>query len=136
MTTAAAVTVAAAVAMLIAGCGFAVQEPDLFLLTRTGPGARLTELVNSDGTIRCNGHSERTLSSSLLIAARDIQPNLHFDATKRVHIARAANSVYMYSVRVDAGTITFPDTAAAHHPTLAQLELFATQAAQSACGIS
>ena len=123
-------------ATVIAGCGFDIQEPDLFLIKRTGPGGKLTMLVNSDGTVTCNGKQGQSLASSLLITARNIQPNIHYDAQKKLHIPRSANAVYMYSVETDSGTISFPDTAAAHHPSLAQLELFTVQAAQSSCGIS
>ena len=132
----AALGAAVALSVTLAACGADIQEPDLFLITRTGQGSRLTELVNSDGTIACNGKSGSVLPSSLLITARDLQPNIHYDAAKHLRIPRSANAAYMYSVRTDSGTITFPDTAAAHHPSLAQLELFATRAAQQACGIS
>jgi hypothetical protein len=124
------------VALLIAGCGFAVQEPDLWLLTRTGPGGRLTMLINSDGTVTCNGKTGKPLADPLLLQARDLQANIHYDAAKGLHIPRTRNSVYMYRVTTDSGTITFPDTAAARHPSLGQLELLTIQAAQSSCGIS
>jgi hypothetical protein len=123
-------------AATLAACGLEVQEPDLFLIKRTGEGSKLTELVNSDGTITCNGKQGKPLASPLLITARDIQPNIHYDAQQKLHIPRSPNAVYMYSVETDSGTITFPDTAGAHHPSLAQLELFTLQAAQSSCGIS
>ena len=126
----------ACICLSLAGCGLAIQEPDLFLVTRTGQGQKLTMLVNSDGTVTCNGKTGTPLQSSLLITARDIEPNLHYDATKHLQIAHSANSVFTYSVRTDAGTFAFPDTAAANHPSLAQLELFTVQAAQSSCGIS
>ena len=46
-------------------------------------------------------------------------------------------SVYYFNIRMQQGTIAFPDKAAdARHPNLAQAELFATQAAVQACGLS
>jgi hypothetical protein len=126
----------ALVALFASGCGLAVQEPDLFLLTRTGQGAKLTELVNSDGTIKCNGKQGKQLPDQLLLNARNIQPMLDYDANRRLAIPRSPNAVYLFSVKVDAGTITFPDTAGATHPALAQLALFAVQAAQQSCGLS
>ena len=39
----------------LAGCGLNVASPDLFVLTRTGQGGKLTLLVNDGGTVRCNG---------------------------------------------------------------------------------
>ena len=41
----------------------------------------------------------------------------------------------MYRIRLQDGTISFPDTAAAKHKELAEAELFAVQAAQQACGL-
>lgn len=116
-----------ALAVLLAGCGLDVQAPDLFLLTRTGVGRRLTLLVSDDGTIRCNGGSPKQLSGKLLIQARDLAPTLGSDAQRGLHIPRGPNSVAMYTVRVQQGTISFPDTAARTHSTFAQLELFALQ---------
>ncbi|MGN6170705.1 MAG: hypothetical protein ACTHQQ_21440, partial [Solirubrobacteraceae bacterium] len=54
------------------GCGLEIQQPDLFLLTRTGDGAKLTLLVNSGGTVRCNGSSAKAVPDKLLIRARDL----------------------------------------------------------------
>ena len=122
--------------LLLSACGLEIQEPDLFLIKRTGEGRTLTMLINSDGTVQCDGKAGKSLSSSQLITARAIQPNIHYDALQKLAIPRAPNSVYMYSVQTDSGTITFPDTAAAHHPSLGQLELLVAQAAQSSCGVS
>ena len=58
-----ALTVGAAV--FVCGCGLNVELADLFLLTRTGQGSKLTMLVNDSGTIRCNGGKQKTLSSAL-----------------------------------------------------------------------
>jgi hypothetical protein len=46
--------------------------------------------------------------------------------------------VYQYTIGLQNGTISFPDTAAASgkYPALAQAELFAVQASQRACGLS
>jgi hypothetical protein len=124
------------VAALIAGCGLNVQSPDLFLLTRTGQGARLTLLVNDSGTIRCNGGKARNLADTLLIQARDLASNLDTDAKKALNIPRSRDSVAMYRIRLQDGTISFPDTAGGRHKELAEAELFAVTAAQQACGLS
>ena len=81
----AAVTAAALVAVLAAGC-FDVQSADLFLLTRTGQGGKLTMLVNDGGTIRCNGGKAKPISNTLLITARDLADNLAKDAQKKLTI--------------------------------------------------
>ena len=127
---------ALALCVLLSACGLEIQEPDLFLIKRTGEGQALTMLINSDGTVQCDGKAGKPLSSSQLITARAIQPNIHYDALQKLAIPRSPNSIYMYSVQTDSGTITFPDTAAVHHPSLGQLELLVAQAAQSSCGVS
>jgi hypothetical protein len=120
-------------ALALAGCGLNVQSPDLFVLTRTGQGRTLTVLVNDAGTIRCNGGPTKTLSDKVLLGARDLAKSLDKDAMNGLHIATPPNSVYSYKVKLQDGTITFPDTAAADHKELAQAELFAVQAAQGLC---
>ncbi len=120
-------------AVALAGCGLNVQAPDLFLLTRAGRGQRITLLVNDGGTIRCDGGAAKPLPDKLLLQARDLASTLSGDATRKLHLPPAPNSVAEYSVKLQNGTITFPDTAARTHPELAQTELFALQAAQGSC---
>jgi hypothetical protein len=121
--------------LLLAGCGLNVRSPDLFLLTRTGAGARLRLLVNDGGTIRCNGGAARTLPDSLLLDARQLAGDLDKDVQNKLRPAGRAG-VYTFSVRLQDGTLTFPDTAASQHSELARAELFALQAAQGPCGLS
>jgi hypothetical protein len=125
---------AAAVAMLTAGC-FDVRSADLFLLTRTGQGSRLTLLVNDGGTIRCNGGKAKAVSNTTLIAARDLADNLAGDAQDKLTIPRTPGTVYYYRIRLEQGTVAFPDRASATRKLLAQAELFAAQAAQRDCGL-
>jgi hypothetical protein len=126
---------AAAVVMLTAGC-FDVRSADLFLLTRTGQGSRLTLLVNDGGTIRCNGGKAKAVSNTTLIAARDLADNLAGDAQDKLTIPRTPGTVYYYRIRLEQGTVAFPDRASATRKVLAQAELFAAQAAQRDCGLS
>jgi hypothetical protein len=121
-------------AALLAGCGLEVQEADLFLVTRTGPGPKLTLLVNSDGSISCNGGKSKQLSDSQLITARDLADSLDTDTNLRYR--PNAHTVFTYTVKVPNGTFTFPDTAGSARKELAQLELFVIQAAADPCGIS
>lgn len=116
-----------------AGCGLDIQQPDLFLLTRTGEGPKLTLLVNSGGTVRCNGSQPKPLPDKLLLQARDMTGGLNQDARHHLRIPAGRGSVFRYRVRVQAGTIDFPDTAARTHPELAQLELLALRIAQDPC---
>ncbi len=127
------VAVLAAVAML-AGCGFDVQSPDLFQVTRIGQGQKLTVLVNDSGTIACNGGKPKSLPDPLLLQARDLATSLNSDINLR--FAAGARHVFVYKVKVQKGTFTFPDTAAASRKELSQLELFVIQAAADPCGIS
>jgi hypothetical protein len=131
----AAIAVALALAVL-AGCGENVQSPDLFLLTRTGQGEKLTLLVNDAGTISCDGRPAKPLPDQLLLVARDLATSLDEDAKTKLRINRAPNSVFSYKVRLQDGTISFPDTAGAGHQELAQAEQFAVQAAQGPCGLT
>jgi hypothetical protein len=128
---------AAAAAVLccvgLAACGFAVESPDDFLMTRTGQGTKVTVLVNDAGTIRCDGGRARPITSALLISARDLVDNLTNDAKKPLRIPQAHNSVYRYTVRMQVGTISFPDTAAASHHELAGAEQFMLQALAGPC---
>lgn len=127
---------AALLAALVAGCGLQVQAEDLFLVTRTGQGQKLTMLVNYDGTISCNGGKATMLSDAQLLQARDLANSLNSDASDKLRFAQTAASVYSYTVKVQNGTFTFPDTAGLQHKELAQLELFVVQAAADPCGIS
>jgi hypothetical protein len=127
---------AVAMAMALAGC-FDVQLPDLFLITRTGPGPKLTVLVNDSGTISCNGAKAKPISDAVLIQARDLSQNLSDDGTANLSIKREPGTVYYFTIKVQEGTISFPDRAAdASHPNLAAAELFTLQAAQHLCGLS
>jgi hypothetical protein len=119
-----------------AGCGLNVQAPDLFVLTRTGQGHTLTELFNYAGTVACNGGPAKELSDPLLLQARDLTTTLDADAKAKLRIAPAPDSVYLYTIKLEHGTISFPDTAGLKRPELAQVQQLALQAAQQACGLS
>jgi hypothetical protein len=132
------VTVAAALTLagMVGGCGLNVQEPDLFLLMRTGQGTKLTLLVNDSGTIRCNGGKAKMISGSLLIQARDLADSLGNDASRGLDLPSPPGSVFSYRITMQQGTLRFSDQSAHGHQELAQAELFAAQAAQRGCGLS
>jgi hypothetical protein len=119
----------------LAGCGLQVSSPDLFVLHRTGQGKPLTLLVNDGGTIRCDGGPAKPISDQLLIQARDLADNLDKDAKASLRVPASANGVYFYTIKLQDGTISFGDTAAAKHHELAAAELFAVTAAQGPCGL-
>jgi hypothetical protein len=120
----------------LTGCGFGVRSPDLFFLTRTGQGQRLTLLVGDGGTIRCDGGKTRPLSDHFLLQARDIADQLNSDIQSKLRFQRPAGSTFTFTVKLQSGTISFPDTAAPGHHEVADTELFALQAAEQACGLN
>jgi hypothetical protein len=120
----------------LCGCGLNVQSPDLFLLTRSGQGTRLTLLVNDSGSLRCNGAKAKNISGSMLITARDLSDNLSGDAGKNLNLPIARGSTFAFTIKLQQGTIRFSDRDTARRPILAQAELFAAQAAQQVCGLS
>ena len=122
-------------ALSSAACGLSVAYGDLFVITRTGPGGKLSLLVNNGGSAVCNHGKSRMISSSRLIAARDLADNLGTDAQQNLTIRPAAGSVYSYTIRTGQGTIRFPDTAGSAHHELAQAQLFFIQTLQSVCGL-
>lgn len=129
------VAVLATVAVL-AGCGFDVQSADLFKVTRIGQGQKLTLLVNDSGTIACNGGKPKSLPDPLLLQARDLATKLNDDAKAKLSYRGAPpDSVFSYTVKVQNGTFTFPDIAAAARKELSQLELFVVRAAADPCAI-
>jgi TATA-box binding protein (TBP) (component of TFIID and TFIIIB) len=121
---------------MLAGCGLNVQSADLFLLTRTGQGSKLTLLVNDSGTIRCNGAKAKMISDALLIQARDLSDNLGTDASHNLYLKAVPGTVFSYRISLQQGVIRFSDRDTEHHPELSRAELFAAQAAQQACGLS
>lgn len=126
----------AGLAVALAGCGLDVQSPDLFVLMRTGQGPTLTLLPNDSGTIRCDGGKARTLPDALLIEARDLAQDLDKDARRGLTIKPTPGTVFEYRIKLEHGTISFPDSAARSRKELSQATLFAAQAAQRACGLS
>lgn len=123
------------IAVVVSACGFDVQLQDLFLLTRTGQGTKLTLLVNDDGSVSCNGAKTKMLPSAMLITARDLADNLGGDASHNLDLPPRADSIYRYRIKLEQGTIRFSDRDTAHFPNLAQAELFTLQTAQQVCGL-
>jgi hypothetical protein len=120
---------------VLAGC-LDIQSADLFVLTRTGQGQTLTMLVTDAGTITCNGGRSHSLPDPLLLQARDLVGALRADARSKLDIPSPPRSVFRYRIRLQAGTVVFPDKAASAHPVLARAELFAVQAAVQGCHLA
>jgi hypothetical protein len=124
---------------VMAGCG-GVTAPDLFLVQRSGsgPGAKLTLLVNEEGGVTCNGVSvvagrKLKLSDPQLVQARAIQEDLSAPASKHTSLAPGPKSVLSYHVREEAGSVTFSDDSPAQPAVFRQMALFVLQTAQTVC---
>lgn len=126
---------AAATALVAAGCGAGVAAPDLFIAERLGAtaGARLTLLINEEGSVRCNGGSELKLSDPQIIQARAIQEELKEPAEARLSLPARAGSVLSYRVRDENGSVRFADNSTGQPRVLRNLALFMLQVAQSVC---
>jgi hypothetical protein len=131
----AAVAAACSVTAAAGGCG-GVRAADLFVVSRTGPapGQRLTLLVNEEGGVHCNG-AMRHLSDPQLVQARALQEELHGPASAGMHLPAGPGSVFGYSVRDEAGTVTFADNSAGKPHVLSELALFVEQVATQVCGL-
>jgi hypothetical protein len=137
--TAAALCVLAA-ATLVAGCGGGIAAPDLFVVQRTGsgPGARLTLLVNEEGGVNCYqepSHRGPTLklSDPQLVQARAIQEELKGSAEAHVSLPARAGSVLSYYVRDENGDVRFADDSSGQPKVFRSLALFVLQVAQQVC---
>jgi hypothetical protein len=129
-----------ALSSLIA-CG-GVTAPDLFIVQRSGsgPGAKLTLLVNEEGRVHCNGVATRNghklkLSDSGLVQARAIQEDLKEPASEHLSLSPAPKSVLSYSVRDENGSVHFSDNSSGQPKVLHELALFVLQTAQRVCGL-
>jgi hypothetical protein len=124
---------ALATTLALSACGLNVMSADLFLLRRSGQPPPLSVLVNDDGVIRCNNGPAKNMPNQMLLQARDLANSLNKDAQAGLKLPAPPNSAYSYSIKLQNGTISFPDTAAATRPELAQAEQFALQAAHGPC---
>ena len=71
----------------------------------------------------------------LLLRARDLATALGPDAKAHLQIPPGAKTAFRYKIKLQDGTVSFPDTAAAQHHELAQAELFIVQVARRGCGL-
>jgi hypothetical protein len=122
----------AAAAALIAGCG-GVTAPDLFVVERTGAGARLTLLIDEQGGLHCNGRRGSTLSDPQIVQARAIQEELATPASRHVSLPVRPGSVFGYYLRDESGSVSFADNSAGQPRVFRNLALFVLQLAQQNC---
>lgn len=124
----------APVVALSAGCA-GVRAPDLLLIERSGPGGRLTLLVDEQGGLHCNGARARALRDPQLIQARALQEELATPAREHLSLPARPGSVFAYRVREESGSVSFADNSAAQPKALRNLALFVLQVAQEECGL-
>ncbi len=120
----------------LAGCGLNRRSADVFLLTRTGQGTRLTLLVNDGGTVACDGRKPRALSDHLLIGARDLADRLAADAMRNLSLPAGPGTIFTYRIMLQDGAVSFSDRGTAHHPILARAEVLAAQIAPQGCNLN
>lgn len=123
-----------ALALLLSGCG--APSADLFVVTRTGqgPNAKLTMLVQDDGSVKCNG-KEHPISGRQLLTARQLTRDMSPQAELNVSLPPGPGSVLSYSVRMQAGTIAFSDTSRPLPRSFAELTAFTAEISEDVCGL-
>jgi hypothetical protein len=121
------------VALLLAGCGS--EARDLFLVTRTGdvPGARLTLRITDDGRASCNRRPLVEITSSQLIAARDVVRELEDPSKAQLRLAPGPQPVLSYRVRTEEGGVAWSDDSARQPPVLFKLAKLTRDVAKGPC---
>jgi hypothetical protein len=124
-----------ATVMLAAGCGGGIMASDLFIVQRTGsgPGARLTLLVNEEGGVRCNDGPTLKLSDPQLVRARAIQEELHEQTSSHMSLPAGSGSVLSYYLRDENGTVRFSDNSPGQPKVFRELALLVLEVAQQVC---
>ncbi len=132
-----AVVLAGAAALAVAGCGASVELPDLFVVTRTGGGEKLTVLIDESGTVHCfvpaHPSPAHQLSDPQLIQARGITEELQTPSAKHLKLPPRPGSVFRYSVRDAEGTVRFADNSAHQPSALHHLQYLVLEVAQRVC---
>jgi len=130
----AAALAAAALLVLLAGCGS--ESPDLFEVTRSGEdaNANLTMVVSDGGTVSCDGASH-PLDADRLLRARELERELSEQAELGLELPPGPSPILSYRVRMDAGTVAFADTSRDPPRSFQQLAAFTKDVAEDVCGI-
>jgi hypothetical protein len=116
-------------------CGAGVIAADLFIVYRTGssPHARLTLLVNEEGSVRCNGGRTLKLSDKQLVKARAFQEELQVYAARHLKLPAQPKSVFSYLLRDENGSIRFSDNSRGQTRVMRELQLFVLTVARQTC---
>ncbi len=126
--------VAAALVLILTGCGTA--SPDLFEVRRSGPdrAANLTMVVNDGGTVACNGE-RHDLNAQRLLRARELERALSEQAELGIELPPGPRADLSYRVRLEAGTVAFSDTSRGSPQSFYELAAFTKDVAERVCGI-
>jgi hypothetical protein len=117
------------------GCGESVELPDLFVVTRTGGGEKLTVRINEGGVVHCDGGAAHQLSDPQLIQARGVTEELQTPSAKHLVLPPRPRSVFRYNVRDAEGTVRFADNSAGQPSALHHLQYLVLEVAQRVCGL-
>jgi hypothetical protein len=125
---------AAALLLLLAGCGSA--PPDLFVVERSGadPNANVELLVSDGGSVTCNGE-EHPLDAERLLTARRLEDDLAPQAELGIQLPPGPRTELSYRVSMESGTIAFSDTSPGVPQTFQRLAAFTKDVTERVCGI-
>jgi len=120
----------AAVAVAVAACGG--PAADLYEVIRSGtvPGADITLVAGSDGTVLCN-HRSVELPDKLLLTAENFDFTYH--AKRHDAYPSGRNPVYTYVVRTEDGTFSFSDDSPHLGPQLRSLASWTYTVVKTVC---
>jgi hypothetical protein len=123
-------------AVALAGCGG--EARDLFLVTRSGdvPGAQLTLRITDDGRASCNRKPLVEITSSQLIAARDVARNLEDPSKAQLRLAPGPEPVLSYRVRTEDGGVAWSDDSARQPAVLFKLAKLTRDVAKGPCHLA
>jgi hypothetical protein len=128
----AAVLATAACAMTAVACQAGGPAADAFEVIRSGsiPGADITVVPVTDGTVLCNRHSHE-LPDKLLLTAENF--DFTYQSQKHLTLASGPHPVYTYVVRTADGTFSYSDDSPHLGPELRKLAAWTFTVVNDVC---
>ena len=126
---------AAAVVLLLAGCG--TPPADLFEVERSGRdrNANVRMLVSDGGSVKCNGSEPKAIDGPTLLEARDIARELAKHAELAIELPPGENPTLRYRVRTEAGTVAFTDRSEGRPKAFDRIVAFTAKVSEDVCGL-
>jgi hypothetical protein len=126
---------AAAAALVVAGCGG--SPGNLLGLQQSGGfgGGRQVIVIQNNGEASCNGGKDKDIGSSRLLDARELERELD-DLASHAAVFTAppgTKNVRSYSARVTKGTVRWEEGAVALPTVLAKTQLLTLQLGRQLC---